>query len=92
MSYSADEEEKSRFEKAYAERVREEGSTYSIKYFMMRVISMGANTCMLEDLIEGKVELFLEERKEWWGGMFKEIRRWTPEDVDHNRLTWVKCS
>lgn len=53
-------------------KVREEGSAYSMKKLFhdegiitIRVTIVGANSYLLEDLIEGDEESFLDERKYW---------------------------
>lgn len=77
----------------------EPGAAYTVKkmfhdegIFSIRVITFGENTFLLEDLIKGVAESFIKEIREWWGVLFKYIRRWLPEDVDHERLVWIRCS
>lgn len=52
---------------------------------------MGPNLCLLEDLIHGEVELFIEERRAWWSQWFSNIDPWRPVDVDMERLRWIKA-
>lgn len=58
--------------------------------FSIRVTPMGPNLCLLEDLIHGGVEMFIEERKEWWENWFCNIRAWKPTKIDAKRFIWVK--
>lgn len=34
--------------------------------FTIRVTSLGASKFLLEDLMEGELSNFIEERREWW--------------------------
>lgn len=60
--------------------------------FIIRVTLLGPNLCLLEDLIHGEVDIFIEERKDWWGQRFSSIRASNPSDIDSERLVWLKIS
>lgn len=48
--------------------------------------------CILEDLVYGEVELFIEECRVWWEQWFSSIRAWKPTDVDLERLVLLRVS
>src|SRR4051812_33977004 len=58
--------------------------------FNIRVTSLGPNFCLLEDLIGGDVECFVEERKYWWEQWFSFVKSWKPQDVDTERFVWLR--
>lgn len=60
--------------------------------FTIRVTALGPNLCLLEDLVLGEVETFIEERRNWWEGLFKLIKPWNPGDIDEERMLWIKIS
>lgn len=49
---------------------------------------MGSNLVLLESLEEGAL---LEDAPDWLGIWFKEVRKWSPGEIDNERLTWVRC-
>lgn len=59
-------------------------------YFSIKVISLGANLCLLEEFDEGEIIVFIRQAKSWWSQWFLEIREWREEDVDNERLLWVR--
>lgn len=57
--------------KAFVGITKELGSAYGMKkifheegIFSVRVTPLGASTCLLEDLIDGEVASFIEDRRE----------------------------
>lgn len=58
--------------------------------FTIIVMPLGPNFRLLEDLIYGEVEIFIEERKDWWGEWFSCIHAWKPSDIDSELLAWLK--
>ncbi|XP_058759070.1 uncharacterized protein LOC131632317 [Vicia villosa] len=60
--------------------------------FSIRIMSLGPKLCLLEDLVCGETELFVEEKKEWWSQWFSSIKPWDSADVDKERLTWLRLS
>lgn len=72
LSFEVDEEVVSYYGKAYVGVMKDPESAFSIKVFheegifSIRVTPLGASTCLLEDLIDGEVAAFIEERREWW--------------------------
>ncbi|XP_058755922.1 uncharacterized protein LOC131629137 [Vicia villosa] len=98
LSFKVEEETLKKYEKTYVGIVKEAGLAFNIKkafheegIFSIMVTALGANMCVLEDLIEGEAERFIEERKVWWKVWFKEIIPWEPQDVDLERMAWIKC-
>lgn len=60
--------------------------------FTIRVTMLGPKMCLLEDLVLGEVEAFLMDRNEWWLRYFSCIKPWEPEDVDSERMVWLKIA
>ncbi|XP_058783228.1 uncharacterized protein LOC131657894 [Vicia villosa] len=90
-------EDVSQYKKAFTGRIKESGKMEDIKklfleegIFSIRVTVLGPNLYLLEDLIEGEVELFVEERKSWWVQWFSSIKQWEPKDRDEERVTWLR--
>ncbi|XP_058750760.1 uncharacterized protein LOC131623755 [Vicia villosa] len=90
-------QDKSRYLKAFTGRLREPGNMIDLKklfleegIFSIRVTSLGPNLCLLEDLIGGEVDMFIEERRLWWEQWFFSIKPWEPSDIDTERLVWLR--
>lgn len=71
------------YEKTYVEIVKNLGTTYNMNEIFhdevlvsIKVTPLGANYCLVKDLVDGKVMNLIEERKVWWGQWFKEVRLW----------------
>ncbi|KAI5439123.1 hypothetical protein KIW84_024770 [Lathyrus oleraceus] len=84
--------------KAYVGLVRTPGMAFSMQkifqsegYFDFSIKSLGPNLCILEDVEEGAVEVFIDEGHNWWSKWFTSIARWKPGHVDDERLMWVRC-
>ncbi|XP_058732678.1 uncharacterized protein LOC131604238 [Vicia villosa] len=97
--YSSSKEELERYNKAYIGVVKESGSVLNLKktfheegLFTIRVTVLGPNLCLLEDLVMGDVEVFIEERREWWEALFSSIKPWSSKDVDAERFLWLRIS
>ncbi|XP_058777078.1 uncharacterized protein LOC131651429 [Vicia villosa] len=60
--------------------------------FTIRVTMLGPNLCVLEDLVFGEVEIFIEERRKWWEQWFKDIRPWKTTDTDKDRFSWIRVA
>lgn len=65
------------------------GLTYTMQelfqgegYLSVKVTPLGANLCLLEDLVEGEIEAFVEEGCDYLKQWFKEVKRWIKLDVD----------
>ncbi|KAI5418952.1 hypothetical protein KIW84_043245 [Lathyrus oleraceus] len=81
---------------AYAEAIKGQSYTmqemfYSKGYFLVKATSMGTNLCLLEELVEGELATLVEDIKVWLGKWFKDVRKWKREDVDPERVTWIRC-
>lgn len=42
--------------------------------FTVRLTPLGAKFCLMKDLVEGDILIFINERKEWWSHWFKVVR------------------
>ncbi|XP_058727198.1 uncharacterized protein LOC131598634 [Vicia villosa] len=97
MEYNMEEADMNQFQKAFVGVVENPGATYNIQeyfnmegYFGVKVTPMGANLCLLEESEEGELSALIEEASDWIKQWFLEIRPWRPEDVDNERLTWLR--
>ncbi|XP_058732712.1 uncharacterized protein LOC131604256 [Vicia villosa] len=87
----------SQYKNAYTGWIKEAGKMADLKslfleegIFTIRITRLGPNLCILEDLVEGEVELFMEEKKSWWEQWFSKLKRWEPEDIDKERVAWIR--
>lgn len=62
-----------------------------VGFFSVKVTPIGANLCLLEDNKEGFLEAIISEGSVWLGRWFAEVRKWKYEDVDLERVTWLRC-
>ncbi|XP_058734175.1 uncharacterized protein LOC131605900 [Vicia villosa] len=97
LSYQPNNEELTQYSKAFTGRIREPEKMNDIKkifheegIFNIRVTSLGPNFCLMEDLVGGDVETFIEERKSWWSQWLWSITPWKPSDIDTGRFAWLK--
>lgn len=88
-----------RCEKAWVGVVEIPCSTYNIQnmlsikgcFLAIKVIPLGANMCLLEEMEKGEFSNILESDGEWLKKWFKEIMSWKTNDVDMERLTWLRA-
>lgn len=59
---------------------------------MIRVTPIGPNMCILEDLVKGEVETFVEEKRSWWERWFHSLNSWKTGDVDMERMVWLRIT
>lgn len=59
-------------------------------YFGVKVTPMGANICLLEEDFEGEITTLIKENPKWINQWFKDIRSWKHQDVDNERLIWLR--
>ncbi|XP_058775700.1 uncharacterized protein LOC131649953 [Vicia villosa] len=97
LQFNMEESEMKRFAEAFVGVVEVPGSTYNIQgalhaegHFSIKATQMGANLCLLEEMEEGDLVTLIREEPEWFGKWFSDIHPWTPEDVDNERLTWIR--
>lgn len=97
MEFNWDLNDLDRLDKAYMGIVENPGMTYNIQnsfhlkgYFNIKATPLGANLCLLEENEYGELEFLVSEEKDWLGQWFSEIRKWSPKDVDNERLTWLR--
>lgn len=98
LQINMEEDEMKRFEKTYVWVVETAGITYNIKnalhtkgYFKIKATPMGANFCLLEEQEDGELKVMIEEDKEWVEHWFSKIHPWSPQDVDNERVTKMRC-
>ncbi|XP_058775830.1 uncharacterized protein LOC131650116 [Vicia villosa] len=97
--FSSEKEEYNRYSKACTRVMKDPGVAMNLKQifheeglFSIRLTVLGPNLYILEDLVLGKVEVFIDERRVWWEQWFSSIRPWAPNDMDSVRLLWLRIS
>ncbi|XP_058758209.1 uncharacterized protein LOC131631431 [Vicia villosa] len=97
LEYNLEEEELTKFQKAFVGVVENSGTMYNLQeyfnmegYFGVKVTPLGANLCLLEEDVEGELKALIDDASEWINQWFTEIRPWKPQDVDNERLTWLR--
>ncbi|MCH85843.1 hypothetical protein A2U01_0006695, partial [Trifolium medium] len=97
LSYEAEKEDMSRLQKSFIGEVEHPGMSYNIQnafhsqgYFGVKVTPLGSNLTLLEGQEEGEVQALMEEAKGWLDQWFKDIRPWTPKDIDLDRNVWLR--
>lgn len=93
-----DESDIKKLASAYVGVVDKPGMAYKIQeefiqqgYFSVKATEMGANLVLLESLEEGEMEALIEGAQDWLSTWFSDLRKWNPNEVDDEYLTWVKC-
>ncbi|KAI5444628.1 hypothetical protein KIW84_013049 [Lathyrus oleraceus] len=84
-----------RFEKAFVCEVKKTRSTYNVHdainaegVFQIKAIPFGAKLCLLEESV---LRPLIQEDVSWITRWFGNIHPWSLEDIDNERLTWLKC-
>ncbi|XP_058763296.1 uncharacterized protein LOC131636700 [Vicia villosa] len=97
FEFTASEELKRRWKKAYVGEVLFPGESYNIQthleiegFFSIKVFPLGANLCILEEMEEGLIKELIEEGKWWWQQWFKNIKPWQEKDIDEARVVWIR--
>jgi hypothetical protein len=97
MSYEADKEVLDKYRKAFVGEALQPGMTYNIQnafhrqgYFGVKVTPLGANLTLLEGQDEGEVKALVTDAKSWLEQWFKDIRPWSPKEIDHERVAWLR--
>ncbi|XP_058783008.1 uncharacterized protein LOC131657654 [Vicia villosa] len=97
LEYNVKEEDLIRFQKAYVGVMETPGETSNMQerfnkegYFGVRVTPLGANFCLLEEGEEGILKDIIAEAPVWIHKWFDEIRPWRPNEVDNERVTWLR--
>lgn len=98
MQFDIKEEKVVRFKKAFVAWQKNLRMTYNIQqafqlegYFTIKVTSLGANLCLIEEEEEGEIQALINKDKDWIRKQFKEIIPCSSHDVDNDRLTWLRC-
>ncbi|GAU46303.1 hypothetical protein TSUD_283280 [Trifolium subterraneum] len=97
LSYQAEKKDMERLEKAFVGEVLDSGMTYNIQnafhrqgYFGVKVTPLGSNLTLLEGQEEGEVQALIDDAKGWMDQWFKEIRPWSPKEIDIERIIWLR--
>ncbi|GAU26825.1 hypothetical protein TSUD_289300 [Trifolium subterraneum] len=97
VTYEAEQDDLLRWKKAYVGVVVNPGMTYNIQnafhsqgYFGVKVTPLGSNLALLEGQEEGEVQALIDDVKDWMDQWFREIRPWSPKDVDVDRVAWLR--
>lgn len=99
--FSSDIELRAKLSKAYVGVMINLGSSYNIQeiffsegYFAIKVTPMGANMCLLEESEEGEIHDLICDAESWWKQWFCVIRPWRENDIDKERVSWIRlrCS
>ncbi|XP_058741575.1 uncharacterized protein LOC131613953 [Vicia villosa] len=98
LQFNVESSDLKHFEKAYVGIVETPGMTFDIQeafhsegYFRVKATPLGANLCLLEEQEEGEIKALVEEAKDWISQWFSDIHPWSLEDVDNERITWLRC-
>jgi hypothetical protein len=99
MSFEVEKEELARLHKAFVREVSQPGMSYNIQnafhrhdYFGVKVTPLGANLTFLEGQEEDEVQALVDDAKGRLDQWFKDIRPWSPKEVDIERVSWLFCS
>lgn len=97
LSFNPDPNIKNKRNNAYIREVMNPGESYNIQthleiggFFLVKVILLGANLCLLEEMEEGIIQELLNDPLMWWKQWFLSIRPWQESDVDTERILWVR--
>ncbi|GAU33402.1 hypothetical protein TSUD_20950 [Trifolium subterraneum] len=84
-------------QKAFVGVVKHSGMSYNIQeefhmqgYFGVKATPLGANLVLLEDKEDGEIKALMEDACGWLEQWFKDIRPWSPREVDNDRLVWFR--
>lgn len=98
LSFKVGDEVVEKLNKAYVGKVSRAGATYTLQedffregYFGIKVTPMGANLTLLESTDEEEIPNLILEAKDWLLERFEDIRAWSPNEIDNERLVWVRC-
>jgi hypothetical protein len=98
MSFEVEKGVMDRYQKAFVGEVLQPGMTYNIQnafhrqgYFGVKVTPLGANLTLLEGQEEGEVQALIDDAKTWLDQWFKNIRPWSSQEVDKERVAWLRA-
>lgn len=60
-------------------------------YFTIWVTQLWRNLCLLEDRVEGEIQVLVNDKGNWLNQMYKDVRPWKPSSMDDERVTWIWC-
>lgn len=90
-------EDRVRWSKAHIGEVLYPGESYNLQtyfeiegFFSVKIIPLGANICVLEEMEEGVILDLMSEGNTWWKQWFHSIKSWHKGVVDTKRVTWIR--
>lgn len=57
--------------------------------YAIKIIPLGVNLCLMEELEEGYIQDFIGEEETWWRSWFTDIRKWKEGIVDEFQDVWL---
>lgn len=94
--FNSTEEELDKFEKVMVGIMVAPGLAYGVRQslmeegiFSIQATPLGPNICLLEETVEGDLEVLLQDGGDWKKRWFKEGRKWKPTDVECFRAAWI---
>jgi hypothetical protein len=97
MSFDVEKKDMEKLQKAFVGEVSQPGMSYNIQnafhrqgYFGVKVTPLGANLVLLEGQEDGEVQALMDDAKGWLDQWFKQIRPWRPQEVDMERVIWLR--
>lgn len=94
--YNSSIEDRRKYEIAKVGLMKEPGSAYSVGrrlleegIFTIQVIPLGPNLCLMEESIEGELDMLLKEGSDWRSKWFKEVRGWKTIDTECTRAAKI---
>ncbi|XP_058758647.1 uncharacterized protein LOC131631902 [Vicia villosa] len=99
LEYLLESEIMNRLLNTYVGEVVNLGSTFNMQaqffaegFFSKKSIAIGANLCLLEYEDEGVLRELVDGGNTWLGQWFKEVRVWSPREVDKERVMWMRVN
>lgn len=59
-------------------------------HFTIKITPLGANLCLMEENEDDKLKALVDSAPEWICEWFSEIRPWKSDDVDNDKMTWLR--
>lgn len=98
LCFVVSEEEMDKFNKMYVGMVKNPGSTHMVQewmnmqgFFSVKVMPMGANKVLMEEMEEGIIPALLADACDWVYEIFDVVLGWSMQEVDNERVVWVRC-
>lgn len=59
-------------------------------YFTVKITPIGVNIQLLEEQDERNIQMLITDAQDSMKHWFKEIRPWSPKDVDIKKVIWLR--